>query len=150
LAWSSEAVADPCYTGWVSALSDLTRWMDATDQAALVASGEVSPSELLHAAIERIERIDPAINAVVIRWFDHARETAASVDLPDGSFRGVVRGRQVSRTRLRPSPPDRQDLDTLQLAGVDARLSAAAGCRILMQGRSHDSKAAGAIASARA
>jgi len=63
--------------------------MDATDQAALVASGEVSPSELLEAAIERIEHIDPTLNAVVIRWFDHARETAASADLPDGPFRGV-------------------------------------------------------------
>ena len=25
----------------------------------------------------------------MIRWFDHARETAASADLPDGPFRGV-------------------------------------------------------------
>ena len=73
----------------MSTLADQTRWMDATDQAALVASGEVSASELLEAAIERIERIDPALNAVVIRWFDHARETAASADLPDGPFRGV-------------------------------------------------------------
>ena len=63
--------------------------MDATDQAALVANGDVSPPELLEAAIERIERLDPALNAVVIRWFDHARETAASADLPDGPFRGV-------------------------------------------------------------
>jgi amidase len=73
----------------MSALADQTRWMDATDQAALVASGEVSPSELLEAAIERIESIDPALNAVVIRWFDHARETAASAELPEGPFRGV-------------------------------------------------------------
>ena len=74
----------------MSALADQTRWMDAgPDQAALVASGEVSPSELLEAAIERIERIDPALNAVVIRWFDHARKTAASTDLPNGPFRGV-------------------------------------------------------------
>src|SRR6201991_4646445 len=73
----------------MSALADQTRWMDATDQATLVASGEVSPGELLEAAIERIERIDPALNAVVIRWFDHARETAASADLSDGPFRGV-------------------------------------------------------------
>jgi amidase len=41
----------------MSTLADQTRWMDATDQAALVANGEVSPSELLEAAIERIERI---------------------------------------------------------------------------------------------
>jgi amidase len=62
--------------------------MDAIDQAALVASGEVSPPELLEAAIDRIERIDPSLNAVVIRWFEHARDTANS-DLPDGPFRGV-------------------------------------------------------------
>jgi amidase len=43
----------------------------------------------VEAAIERIERIDPAINAVVIRWLDDARETAASADLPNGPFRGV-------------------------------------------------------------
>jgi amidase len=73
----------------MSALADQTRWMDATDQAALIASGEVSPSELLEAAIERIERVDPTLNAVVIRWFDHAREIAASPDLPHGPFRGV-------------------------------------------------------------
>ncbi len=62
--------------------------MDAVEQAALVARGEVSPLELLDAAIERIERIDPALNAVVIRWFDHARDTART-ELPDGPFRGV-------------------------------------------------------------
>jgi amidase len=73
----------------MSALADQTRWMDAIDQAALVASGGVSPSELLEAAIERIERIDPSLNAVVIRWFDHARETASSAELPNGPFRGV-------------------------------------------------------------
>lgn len=63
--------------------------MDAVDQAALVAKGDVSPLELLEAAIERIEQIDPVLNAVVIRWFDHARETAASSSLPNGPLRGV-------------------------------------------------------------
>jgi amidase len=62
--------------------------MDAVDQAALVAKGEVTPLELLEAAIERIERFDPALNAVVIRWFDHAREVASG-ELPDGPLRGV-------------------------------------------------------------
>ena len=64
----------------MSALADETRWMDATDQAALVAKGEVTPSELLEAAIERIEHSNPSLNAVVIRWFDHARSVAAHVD----------------------------------------------------------------------
>src|SRR5277367_3117731 len=62
--------------------------MDAVDQAALVHDGEVTPLELLDAAIERIERIEPVLNAVVIRWFDHARDTARAA-LPDGPFRGV-------------------------------------------------------------
>ncbi len=62
--------------------------MDAVEQAALVARGDVTPLELLDAAIERIERIDPELNAVTIRWFDHARETART-DLPGGPFRGV-------------------------------------------------------------
>ncbi len=72
----------------MSDLAEQTRWMDAVDQAALVASGGATAGELLEAAIERIEAIDPALNAVVIRWFDHARELAAG-DLPDGPFRGV-------------------------------------------------------------
>lgn len=73
----------------MSSLADDTQWMDATDQAALVASGKASPGELLEAAIERIERLDPIINATTIRWFDHARDIAASADLPAGPFRGV-------------------------------------------------------------
>lgn len=63
--------------------------MDATAQAELIAHGEVTPVELLEAAVARIEAIDPALNAVVLRWFDAARELAASPDLPDGPFRGV-------------------------------------------------------------
>ncbi|MGH9270576.1 MAG: amidase, partial [Ilumatobacteraceae bacterium] len=70
-------------------LTDETRWMDATDQAALVAKGEVTPVELLEAAIERVEAANPALNAVVIEWFDHARQVAAGADLPEGPFRGV-------------------------------------------------------------
>jgi amidase len=73
----------------MSTLADETRWMDAVDQAALIAKGEVTALELLDAAIERIERFDPTFNAVVIRWFDHAREIAADPNLPDGPFRGV-------------------------------------------------------------
>lgn len=69
-------------------LAEETRWLDATGQAGLVSSGQVSPAELLEAAIERITDLDPALNAVVMRWFDAARGTAAG-PLPDGVFRGV-------------------------------------------------------------
>ncbi|MEB3983587.1 amidase [Mycobacterium sp. 663a-19] len=70
-------------------LADETRWMDATAQAALVAKGEVTPGELLEAAIERIERSNPSLNAVVIEWFEHARSVAADPGLPRGPFHGV-------------------------------------------------------------
>lgn len=69
-------------------LADETRWMDATGQAALVETGEVSALELTDATIERIEAFDDPINAVVLRWFDHAREVARG-PLPDGPFGGV-------------------------------------------------------------
>jgi amidase len=72
----------------MTSLADDTRWLDATDQAALVRNGSVSAGELLEAAIERIEAIDPALNAVNLRWFDHARDVAAGA-LPEGPFRGV-------------------------------------------------------------
>lgn len=70
-------------------LADETRWMDAVDQAGLVAKGEVTPIELLDAAIERMEATDPAVHALTITWFDHARELAADPSLPSGPFRGV-------------------------------------------------------------
>jgi len=69
-------------------IADDTRWLDATAQAELVRTGEVSPTELVEAAIERVERIDPALNSVIHRRFDKAREEATG-PLPNGPFRGV-------------------------------------------------------------
>ena len=63
--------------------------LDATAQAELVRRGEVSPQELVEAAIARIEQLDPAINAVPIRLLAEARAAARSADLPPGPFRGV-------------------------------------------------------------
>ena len=54
----------------------------------LVAKGEVSPAELVEAAIERIERHNPTLNAVVHKAYDEAR-AAAKGPLPDGPFKGV-------------------------------------------------------------
>ena len=62
--------------------------LDATAQAELVRSGEVAPLELAEAAIERIERVNPELNAVVTTMYDEGRSSAAG-DLPDGPFRGV-------------------------------------------------------------
>lgn len=61
---------------------------DATDLAELVRRGEVTPLELVEAAIARIEALDGRLNAVIHRRFERAREEAAG-PLPDGPFRGV-------------------------------------------------------------
>ncbi len=46
--------------------------LDATAQAELVRKKEVKPVELVESAINRIERINPQINAVVTRMHDEA------------------------------------------------------------------------------
>ena len=68
-------------------LQELTR-LDATAQADLVRRKEVKPIELVDAAIERIERVNPGLNAVVTTMYEHGR-SAANGDLPDGPFAGV-------------------------------------------------------------
>ncbi len=69
-------------------MSDDTAWLDATGQAELVRTKEVSPSELVAAAIARIEKLNPELNAVIHELFERARGEAAG-ELPDGPFRGV-------------------------------------------------------------
>jgi amidase/6-aminohexanoate-cyclic-dimer hydrolase len=61
---------------------------DALGLAELIRSGEAKPSEVLEAAIARLEERNPSLNAVVIPMLDEARKTAAG-DIPDGPFRGV-------------------------------------------------------------
>jgi len=63
--------------------------LDATALAELVRRREVSPLELVDAAIERIERVNPQLNAVVWERFEKAREEARSPQLPRGQFTGV-------------------------------------------------------------
>lgn len=69
-------------------MTDDLAFHDATAQAELVSSGQASPLELVDAAIERVQRVNPALNAVIHERFEQAREEAAG-DLPDGPFRGV-------------------------------------------------------------
>jgi amidase len=70
-------------------MTDEIAWLDATAQAALVRTGQISPAELVDAAITRIEKLNPDVNAVIHTRFDRAREEAGAADLPEGPFRGV-------------------------------------------------------------
>ena len=57
-------------------MTDELASLDATAQAELVRSGQLSAVELVTAAIERIEALNPVLNAVVIQDFDRAVEAA--------------------------------------------------------------------------
>ena len=62
--------------------------LDATAQAELVRRREVKPIELVDAAIKRIERLNPTLNAVITPMYEQAHAIAKG-ELPDGPFTGV-------------------------------------------------------------
>lgn len=62
--------------------------LDATDQAELIRRGSVSPTELVEAAIRRVEQVNPLLNAVISPLFEQARH-AVSPDVPHGPLASV-------------------------------------------------------------
>ncbi len=70
------------------AKSDDLAFLDATAQAELVRRKDIKPIELVDAAIERIERVNPTLNAVITPMYEEARTTAAG-KLSVGPFTGV-------------------------------------------------------------
>jgi amidase len=62
---------------------------DGLGLAELVRQRQVTPAELVDAAIERIERHNPTLNAVVYKAYDEARAAAAADPLRNGPFAGV-------------------------------------------------------------
>jgi amidase len=70
---------------------DLAR-LDATATAAAVRCGELSPTEVVDAAITRAERLDPLLGAIVLADYERARRTAAARGAAgpgDAAFPGV-------------------------------------------------------------
>ncbi len=68
-------------------MADDLATLDATASAELVRTGDASPRELIDAAIARVERVNPDLNAVIHPRFERARTEADTA--PDGPFRGV-------------------------------------------------------------
>jgi amidase len=62
--------------------------LDATAQAELVRQREITPEELTEAALSRIGRLDPQLNAVIHDLSEKAHASIAA-GLPDGPLRGV-------------------------------------------------------------
>ncbi|TGN02489.1 amidase [Leptospira yasudae] len=63
-------------------------YYDAMGLAELVRKKSVHPSELVESAIERIESVNPGLNAVITKFYDEAKKNAKS-KLPDGPFKGL-------------------------------------------------------------
>src|SRR6185295_2778011 len=61
---------------------------DGLGLAELVRKKQVSPRQLLDEAIARTAKVDPQINAVVVKHYDYA-ERQIDRGLPDGPFTGV-------------------------------------------------------------
>lgn len=62
--------------------------LDAVGLAELIRSRQISPTDALEAAIARAEQINPALNSIVLKYYDMARATARN--LPEqGALRGV-------------------------------------------------------------
>ena len=61
---------------------------DAVGLADLVRRKQVSAHELLDEAIARTAKVDPQINAVVVKHYDYAKKQIDQ-GLPDGPFTGV-------------------------------------------------------------
>lgn len=66
---------------------DEVAFLDAIAQADLVRRGEVKAAELVDAAIERIERFNPTLNAVITPLYEEGRAIARGQ--LDGPFAGV-------------------------------------------------------------
>ncbi len=61
---------------------------DALGQAELVREGRVTPGELVEGVVDRIEAVNPELNAVVRPMYDLARERVEE-GVPEGPFQGV-------------------------------------------------------------
>lgn len=62
--------------------------LDAIGQAELIKKGDISPAELVQAAIDQVEALNPTLNAVITPMYEQALEIAKK-DLPDAPFKGV-------------------------------------------------------------
>jgi len=71
----------------MSGMGDEWLELDGVAQAERVRRGEVTPAELVEAAIERLERLNPELGAVVHPTFERARAEAKS-----GAVEGVFAG----------------------------------------------------------
>ncbi|MYE10802.1 MAG: amidase, partial [Gammaproteobacteria bacterium] len=72
-------------------MSELWR-RTAGDLAAMIRSGDVSSREVVQAHLDRIEEVNPIVNAVTVPLIDSALEAADAADAAPGDDRGALHG----------------------------------------------------------
>ena len=74
-------------------MSDVA-FLPANRLAGLIRRGKIGCLELLNHYIKRVERFNPALNAIIATDFDRARKDAKAADTETtkGSFRGPLHG----------------------------------------------------------
>ncbi len=113
--------------------ADLT----AIEARRLIGTRELSPRELLASCIERIERVDPAVNAMVIRAFERARDEARTAEAAQlrGEPLGALHGLPVAIKDIQDTAGISTTYGSAELAhnvpsadsGIVARIRAAGG-----------------------
>ncbi|MEM7340184.1 MAG: amidase family protein [Actinomycetota bacterium] len=111
--------------------------LSATDARQMIATGELSPVELLEACLARTDAVDPAVNAMVTRADERARvEAQAAADaVARGDEIGVLHGLPVAIKDLQATAEivttlgavDRVDHVPDADSGIVARVRAAGG-----------------------
>jgi amidase len=97
--------------------SDDFAHLDAVGTAETIRTGQASCQEVFDAAVARLERFNPEINAVILPNIDQARDSLDS--LPDGPFRGVpflIKDLWACEA----GRPHHQGVQALRRAGVNA------------------------------
>ena len=56
---------------------------DAIGLSELIRKGDITPSELLETTIQRIEKVNPKLNAIIVKLYDQARTAAANLTAGD-------------------------------------------------------------------
>jgi amidase len=79
--------------------------LSAVELRRLIGAREISPVELLEACIERIERLNPFVNAVTATCFDRAREEARAAEraVSQGVPLGLLHGLPLGVKDLEPT-----------------------------------------------
>src|SRR5688572_13603639 len=99
------SVIDPSSSSPSSSLPRTLPELSAVELRRLIGAREISPVELLDACIERIERLNPFVNAVTATCFERAREEAraAEATVLRGEPLGLLHGLPLGVKDLEPT-----------------------------------------------